>query len=75
MGKKKEWCLVKTEQAVTRRRAAELLGLPPARLRKLIATGELKTTKTGGAVMVPNSEVDRLLSGKNLKKEIKKSLL
>jgi excisionase family DNA binding protein len=47
---------------LSRKEAAKRLGISVASARRLEARGELRTVRIGGRVVVPSSEIARLLT-------------
>lgn len=48
-------------KSVTTDKASELIGIPPASVRRLIRIGQLKAVQLGRYYVIPIEEIDRLL--------------
>ena len=52
------------EKMLTRKKAAEMLGILPATLSAWIKAGKIKAARPGRAYRIPESEIERLLEAK-----------
>lgn len=50
---------------LTRKEAAERLGITPVTLSAWIKAGKIKVARPGRAYKIPESEIDRILEAKN----------
>jgi len=51
----------RNERLLSIKRAAELLDLGESTLRRLVAQGKIKSVRVGGKILIPSSEVQRLI--------------
>lgn len=50
------------ESALSKRDAAERIGVSESTVNRLVAAGQLRAVRIGSRVLIPTSEIDRLLA-------------